>query len=104
LICNGNQCVPKCSPGQNCDANLNCVSVPSGCQSDAQCGMGGICTGGICFVTSSCPAGISNYECCRLAVKKACRHQGAGGHDRGLGGHVCRQRGKRRCRENFGNT
>jgi Cys-rich repeat protein len=79
------------------------MAIPSGCTTDGQCGLGGICQNGICFVTSTCPAGVSNYECCRQAVKKACRHRG-GSHSPHGDGHECRKKGKKRCRENFGNT
>jgi len=105
LTCNANgQCVSLCPFGQTCAPSGICVTLPTGCQTDADCGLGGICTNGICFVTSTCPAGESNLQCCYNAVKKACRHRGGTQPGHGGGGHKCRVRGKKRCRQNFQNT
>jgi hypothetical protein len=102
LTCNASgQCVSLCPFGQTCAPNGTCVALPTGCQTDADCGLGGICTNGICFVTSTCPAGESNLKCCFNAIKKACRHRG--GVPTG-NGHDCRKKGKQRCKQNFGNT
>jgi hypothetical protein len=98
LQCNeSGDCVPTCSSGETCDGSGNCL--PGGCTSDDQCGPGGICLEGICFVTSTCPTGQSNLDCCRNAVKKACHNQG--GKPAG-GGGLCRRKGKKRCKKNFG--
>ncbi|HEU0116861.1 MAG TPA: hypothetical protein VFQ80_19360, partial [Thermomicrobiales bacterium] len=103
LQCNADgACEPLCVTGETCDGSGNCL--PAGCTSDEQCGTGGMCIEGTCFVTSTCPAGESNLKCCYNAVHKACRHSGGGQGGHGNGGHPCRKKGKKRCRKNFGTT
>ncbi len=89
---------PKECP-ETCDENGECPP-DGGCQSDEDCPDGGMClVDGTCFNPDTCRDGMTDVQCCIDAVKRACRNQGGR-----QGGGVCRRRGKKRCRTNFGSA
>ena len=112
--CPKEQCPKECP--ETCDENGECPTCPKecpetcdengecppdgGCQSDEDCPDGGMClVDGTCFNPDTCRDGMTDVQCCIDAVKRACRNQGGR-----QGGGVCRRRGKKRCRTNFGSA
>lgn len=95
---------PTCGTGQK-PCGTTCIAQDVCCtEGQPGCAPGFHCDGGSCVPDSedgTCPAG-SELECCYAAVRRACRRQGGGRPGNGLGGRVCRRRGRRACNGFFG--